>query len=66
MTTFTESIIEQATINWLKDLSYVYAFGPEIPFDSFIRTPASLREALLPKLMRGNVKVDTRDAGKEL
>ena len=33
MTHFTESIIEQAAIDWLKDLGYTYAFGPEIAFD---------------------------------
>ena len=31
--TFTESIIEQAAIDWLKYLGYSYAFGPEIAFD---------------------------------
>lgn len=31
--TFTESTIEQATINWLQELGYDYAFGPEIAFD---------------------------------
>jgi hypothetical protein len=31
--TFTESTIEQAAIDWLKDLGYDYAFGPEIAFD---------------------------------
>jgi hypothetical protein len=30
---FTESTIEQAAIDWLKDLGYSYAFGPEIAFD---------------------------------
>ena len=33
MTSFTESTIEQAAIDWLKDLGYTYAFGPEIAFD---------------------------------
>ena len=32
--TFTESTIEQATIDWLKDLGYYYTFGPEIAFDT--------------------------------
>jgi type I restriction enzyme, R subunit len=31
--TFTESIIEQAAIDWLKGLGYAYTFGPEIAFD---------------------------------
>ena len=55
--TFTESIIEQTTIDWLKDLGYSYAFGPEIAFDSFVGMLASLRDTLLPKLMRGEVRV---------
>ena len=55
--TLTESTIEQAAIDWLKDLGYDYAFGPEIAFDSDVRTLASLRDSLLPKLMRGEVRV---------
>jgi type I restriction enzyme, R subunit len=31
--TFTESVIEQASIDWLQELGYSYAFGPEIAFD---------------------------------
>jgi type I restriction enzyme R subunit len=31
--TFTESTIEQAAIDWLQELGYDYAFGPEIAFD---------------------------------
>jgi type I restriction enzyme R subunit len=31
--TFTESIIEQAAIDWLQELGYNYAFGPKIAFD---------------------------------
>ncbi len=31
--TFTESTIEQAAIDWLKELGYQYSFGPEIAFD---------------------------------
>jgi type I restriction enzyme R subunit len=30
---FTESTIEQATIDWLIDLGYIYGFGPDIAFD---------------------------------
>jgi hypothetical protein len=57
MSGFTESTIEQAAIEWLKDLGYAYAFAPEIAFDSSVRTLASLRDTLLPKLMRGEVRV---------
>lgn len=53
MTSFTESIIEQAAIDWLKELGYEYAFGPEIAFDGVVRMLAKLWDSLLPKLMRG-------------
>jgi hypothetical protein len=33
MANFAESIIEQAAIEWLKDLRYGYAFDPEIAFN---------------------------------
>ena len=33
MNNFTESTIEQAGIDWLKELGYAYTFGPEIAFD---------------------------------
>lgn len=35
--TLTESTIEQATIDWLKKLTYDYAFGPEIAFGGAVR-----------------------------
>jgi type I restriction enzyme R subunit len=46
--TFTESIIEQAAIDWLKDLGYTYAFGPEIAFDGEAPERGDYQEALLP------------------
>jgi hypothetical protein len=36
MSTFTESTVEQAVIDWLKELGYYYAFGPEIAFDGVV------------------------------
>jgi len=45
---FTESIIEQATIDWLKDLGYTYCFGPEITFDGETPERGDYQEALLP------------------
>ena len=33
MTIFSETVLEQAAIEWLKDLGYSYNFGPEIAFD---------------------------------
>ena len=55
--TFTESTIEQATTYWLQELGYGYAFSPEIPFGGIVRPLKSLRDTLLPKLMRGEVRV---------
>jgi type I restriction enzyme R subunit len=47
MTAFTESTIEQAAIDWLKDLGYTYAFGPEIAFDGESPERGDHQEALL-------------------
>jgi len=41
MINFSKSTNEQATIDWLRDLSYAYTFGPEIAFDGAVI--ASLR-----------------------
>ena len=32
MTKFAESTIEEAAVEWLQELGYEYAFGPEITF----------------------------------
>ena len=64
MSIFAESTIEEASIEWLKDLGYIYAFGPEITFDSSVSKLASLRVTLLPKLMSGEVRV--KDVEREL
>src|SRR5688572_30101921 len=45
--TFAESTIEQAAIDWLKDLGYTYAFGPEIAFDGESPERGDYQEALL-------------------
>lgn len=47
MSYFTESTIEQATIDWLKDLGYSYAFGPEIAFDGETPERSDYHETLL-------------------
>jgi type I restriction enzyme R subunit len=47
MSPFTESIIEQAAIDWLKDLGYSYAFGPEIAFDGESPERSDYQETLL-------------------
>ncbi len=45
--TFTESTIEQAAIDWLKDLGYAYVFGPMIAFDGDLPEREDYQEALL-------------------
>jgi type I restriction enzyme R subunit len=47
MTHFTESTIEEAATDWLKDLGYAYAFGPEIAFDGDSPERLDYQEALL-------------------
>ena len=47
MTNFAESTIEQAAIDWLKDLGYDYAFGPEIVFDGERPERIDYQETLL-------------------
>lgn len=64
MTHFTESTIEQAAIDWLQELGYNYAIGPEIAFDEAGYKRAKLRNSLLPMLMRGEVLV--KDVEKKL
>ncbi len=45
--TFTESTIEQAAIDWLQDLGYTYAFGPDIAFDGNAPERGDYQESLL-------------------
>jgi type I restriction enzyme R subunit len=45
--TFTESTIEQAAIDWLQELGYNYAFGPEIAFDGERPERSDYQETLL-------------------
>jgi type I restriction enzyme, R subunit len=47
LATFTESTIEQAAIDWLQELGYVYAFGPEIAFDGERPERGDYQETLL-------------------
>lgn len=47
MPPFTESIIEQAAIDWFKDLGYHYTFGPEIACDSEHPERSDYQETLL-------------------
>jgi len=58
MSNFTESTIEQASIDWLKDLGYGYAFDPMIAFDGNVCSLARLRDGLsLPRVMQGEFRV---------
>jgi type I restriction enzyme R subunit len=47
MTYFTESTIEQASIDWLKELGYAYLFGPMIAFDGEMPERKDYQETLL-------------------
>ncbi|NPV56473.1 MAG: type I restriction endonuclease subunit R, partial [Anaerolineae bacterium] len=53
MTTFTESVIEQAAIDWLKALGYEYALGPEIAPDGSRPERESYESGLLPGRVKG-------------
>jgi type I restriction enzyme R subunit len=55
MTHFTESTIEQAAIDWLKDLGYSYAFGPEIAFDGETPERGDYQEALLLRRLQDSI-----------
>jgi hypothetical protein len=57
MSSCTESTFKQAVVDWLIDLGYACAYSLEIAFDSAVRTLAALRNALLPRLLRGEVRV---------
>ena len=54
MTRFTESAIEETALNWIKHLGYAMVYGGDIVHEN---TLASLRDGLLPKLMKGEVRV---------
>jgi len=53
---FTESIIEQAAIDWLKELGYDYAFGPEIACDGSYPERGNFQEPLLPGRLRDAIE----------
>lgn len=52
MTPFTESTLEQAAINWLQELGYDHAFGPEIAFDGLRPERSDYQQAPLPGRVR--------------
>jgi type I restriction enzyme R subunit len=45
---FTESVIEEAALQWLADLAYQVAFGPELAYDGAKPERASYQEVFLP------------------
>ncbi len=47
MSSFTESIIEQAALDWLREMGYAYAFGPELACDGACPERADYRQPLL-------------------
>ena len=61
MSTFTESTIEQAAIDWLKDLGYDYAFGPGIAFDGERPERGDYQETLLLGRLQGAIARINRD-----
>lgn len=71
MSAFTESVVENAALIWLEDLGYSIKLGPEIAPGEFAagRTyygraeiDQQLRDALLPKLISGELRVSRTDA----
>ena len=72
-TTFTESTVEQAALAWLSELGWQVKHGSEIAPDGLfaerqdfgqVVLEQRLRDALLPKLIRGEIRV--RDAERFL
>ena len=45
---FTESVIEQAAIDWFSGLGYTYAFGPDLACDGVHPERTSYAEVILP------------------
>jgi type I restriction enzyme R subunit len=66
MDRFTESTVESATLSWLESLGWQVKHGPEIAPDGLfaerrdfgqVVLEQRLRDALLPKLIRGEIRV---------
>jgi type I restriction enzyme R subunit len=66
MTAFTESVVEDAALDWLKATGWQIAHGPDITPDMPAAEQADygevvmsqrLRDALLPKLISGELRV---------
>ena len=54
MTTLTEADLEAASLEWLATTAWQVAHGPDTAPD----TLGADRDALLPKLVSGEIKVD--------
>jgi type I restriction enzyme R subunit len=50
--TFTESIVEDASLAWLGELGFAVLYGPEIAPGELAAERTSLGEGLLPKRLR--------------
>ncbi|MDG6996151.1 MAG: type I restriction endonuclease subunit R [Nitrososphaerota archaeon] len=46
---FTESIVEQAALDWLSELGYSIKFGPDIASDGFYPERSNYAEVILPE-----------------
>jgi type I restriction enzyme R subunit len=66
MTLFTESTVESAALAWLSELAWQVKHGPDIAPDGLfaerrdfghVVLEQRLRDALLPKLIRGEIRV---------
>lgn len=66
MVAFTESTVEQAALAWLESLGWPVAHGPDVAPDmpaaerfnySEVVLAHRLRDALLPKLVSGELRV---------
>ncbi len=54
--TFTESTIEQAAIDWLQELGYDYAFGPDLAFDGPAPERENYEEVILQSHLREAIR----------
>ena len=52
---FTESVIEQAALDWLQNLGYAYAFGPDIAYDGTAPERENYFDAILLRRLQDAV-----------
>jgi type I restriction enzyme, R subunit len=55
--TFTESVVEDAALSWLRELGYAVLYGPEIAPGELEAERPGFDDALLPKLLSGELRV---------